>query len=116
VPAAPRLGALLLLVAAGLSARAADAPAALPAGQLKLALGPHTSMVYEPRRLPSPLPLQADGAAVEAAAPSLGLEFRTPSATRDGPRGLLRVQLSGDAALQLRPRRGGLAISYRTTF
>jgi len=90
-----------------------SAPPALPAVQLRLALTPRTAMVYEPRRLASPLPLATDGQA--AAPPSLGLEFRSPP-SHSGTRAVLRVQLSGDAALQFRPRKGGLAVSYRSQF
>ncbi|MGC4080348.1 MAG: hypothetical protein QM702_25535 [Rubrivivax sp.] len=32
------------------------------------------------------------------------------------PRGALRVQLSGDASLSLRPRRNGLAVAWRKRF
>lgn len=90
-----------------------SAPSALPEAQLRLVLTPRTTMVYEPRRLANPLPLAGDGQ--REAPPSLGLEFRSPP-SQHGPRSILRVQLSGDAALQFRPRRGGLAISYRTQF
>ena len=90
-----------------------SAPPALPAAQLRLVLTSRTAMVYEPRRLATPLVLAGDGKS--EAPPSLGLEFRSPP-SQHGPRTILRVQLSGDAALQFRPRRGGLAISYRTQF
>ena len=90
-----------------------SAPPALPAAQLRLVLTSRTAMVYEPRRLAVPLPLA--GAGQSEVPPSLGLEFRSPP-SQHGPRAMLRVQLSGDAALQFRPRRGGLAISYRTQF
>ncbi len=89
------------------------APPALPAAQLRLALTSRTTMVYEPRRVATPLPLAGDGQGETP--PSLGLEFRSPPA-QHGARSILRVQLSGDAALQFRPRRRGLAISYRAQF
>ena len=90
-----------------------SAPSPLPQAQLRLVLTPRTTMVYEPRRLASPLAMAADGQ-VEAP-PSVGLEFRSPP-SHTGARAVLRVQLSGNAALQFRPRKGGLAISYRNQF
>ena len=113
--------ALAMAMAGGTSAMAqalpivaGQAPSTLPGPQLKLAPGRSASVVDEPRRLATPQPL-ADPLAA-AMSPSLGLAFRAPPASRDGPRALLRVQLSGDAALQFRPRRGGLAVSYRAEF
>ena len=111
------LGVALLWLPAGCGA-APDvtrltAPAALPAAQLRLQLTSRTTMVYEPRRLSTPLPLAAEGQGETP--PSLGLEFRSPP-SQHGARSILRVQLSGDAALQFRPRRRGLAISYRAQF
>ena len=105
--------ALAWLACAGSAAFGQHTPSALPGPQLRLALSPAASVVFEPRRLPAASPL-AD-ANLDGAAPSLGLEFKAP-AKRDGPRMLLRVQLSADAALQFRPRRGGLAVSYRAEF
>ena len=46
---------------------------------------------------------------------SLGLEFRSPAASQ-GPRSILRVQLSGDSVLNFRPRGGGMAATYRSQF
>jgi hypothetical protein len=92
---------------------APEAPSPLPGPQLRLVLGSRTAMVYEPRSPAPPLPLAGQQG---QAAPSIGLEFRTPPSHANGPRGLLRVQLSSDAALQFRPRRGGLAVSYRADF
>lgn len=109
---------LLVLMLAGTCAAAPPvlqgAPTALPGPQLRLAIGPSASMVYGPRRLAAPQLLPDPQAA--AVPPSLGLEFRAPAASREGPRALLRVQLSGDAALQFRPRRRGIAVSYRAEF
>lgn len=120
-PPAARTTLCLMPLLAGLAglgatpaAVAQTAPSTLPGPQLKLALGRSASMVYEPRRLPAAQPLADPQAG--AAAPSLGLEFRSPPAQRDGLRSVLRVQLSSDAALQFRPRRGGLAVSYRAEF
>lgn len=105
--------ALAWLACAGSAAFAQHTPSPLPGPQLRLALSPVASMVYEPRRVPAASPLADNN--LDGAAPSLGLEFKSP-AKRDGPRALLRVQLSADSALQFRPRRGGLAVSYRAEF
>lgn len=112
-PAPALLLALVLLSAAAPSGAAPDAPSPLPGKQLRLALGPRTSVVYEPRPLPPQQPLAVQPG---DAAPSVGLEFKAPPGHASGPRGLLRVQLSADAAVQFRPRRGGLAVSYRAVF
>lgn len=48
--------------------------------------------------------------------PRLALEVRAKSTTTDLRERLLRVQMSGDAALHLRPRGGGLQIIYRESF
>ncbi|EGJ12511.1 hypothetical protein [Rubrivivax benzoatilyticus] len=56
------------------------------------------------------------------ASPQAALAARPVLAFEDGegpvvlPRGALRVQLSGDASLTLRPRRDGLAIAWRKRF
>lgn len=104
---------LLLLGGARPCGAAPDAPSPLPGKQLRLALGPRTSVVYEPRPLPPRQPLAVQPG---DAAPSVGLEFQAPPGHASGPRSLLRVQLSADAAVQFRPRRGGLAVSYRAEF
>ncbi len=78
---------------------------------LALPLGQRTRLIYEPGRVLPPNPL----ADVQPAAPSLGLEFKGPDANQ-GPRGLLRVQLSGNSAVQFRPRRSGLVVTYRAEF
>lgn len=109
--AAPLLAALLTVT--GPCAAAPDAPSPLPGLQLRLALGSRTSMVYEPRPLPPNQPLAVQPA---TAAPSIGLEFKGAPSHAAGPQSLLRVQLSADTALQFRPRRGGLAVSYRAQF
>ncbi len=93
---------------------AGPAPAPLPQAQLRLALTPRTAMVYEPQRVPSPAEL-ADRS-VAPVPHALGLEFRTPSASAHGPESVLRLQLSAGAALHLRPRRRGVALSYRVQF
>lgn len=48
----------------------------------------------------------------------VGLEFKRASSQWSGLKtgSLLRVQLSGDANLSFRPRRGGLQVSYRAQF
>lgn len=81
------------------------------APMLAMPLGPRTRLIYEPRRLPPPNAF----ADAQPTPPSLGLEFKGPDANQ-GPRGLLRVQLSGTSAVQFRPRRSGLAVSYRAEF
>jgi hypothetical protein len=82
---------------------------------LRLALGEHTALAFQPR------PGQATDLRTTSSLPlamtrdNLGLEFRTRRRT-DGARGLLRVQLSADSVLNLRPRAGSLYVSYRTQF
>jgi hypothetical protein len=44
------------------------------------------------------------------------LEFRARSSASDLRESLLRVQMSGDAALHFRPRSGGLQVSWRERF
>lgn len=48
----------------------------------------------------------------------VGLEFKRAASQWSGLKtgSLLRVQLSGDANLSFRPRRGGLQVSYRAQF
>jgi hypothetical protein len=85
----------------------------VPGAALSLSLGPRVNVVYEQRRLqdlgqPIDLP-------VRPARNRLGMEFRSPAASQ-GPRGILRLQLSGDSALNFRPRGGGMAVTYRSSF
>lgn len=100
------IAALLLALGAG-QAAAADP------GMLQMPLGERVRMTYTPRPWqPDTLPPQ--DLAREQTRASLGLEFASPS--KDGPRSLLRVQLSGDSALNFRPRGGGLSVQYRSRF
>jgi hypothetical protein len=64
---------------------------------------------------PSPRTLVGAGSA-GALRPRFALEFRAKAATKDLRDGLLRVQMSGDAALHFRPRSRGLQITYRERF
>lgn len=52
----------------------------------------------------------------EALRPRFALEFRAKGAAKDLRDSLLRVQMSGDAALHFRPRSRGLQITYRERF
>lgn len=47
---------------------------------------------------------------------SVGLAVHSRSASPQGLRSLTRVQLSSDASVQWRPRRGGLLVSYSSTW
>jgi hypothetical protein len=78
-------------------------------GRGKLALGAGADWSAE-----APTTPYAPGAA--PLRPRFALEFRARSASKDLREGLLRVQMSGDAALHLRPRSGGLQVSYRERF
>jgi hypothetical protein len=61
-----------------------------------------------------PTPFGAGAAG--ALRPRFALEFRAKAAAKDLRESLLRVQMSGDAALHFRPRGGGLQITYRERF
>lgn len=99
--------ALLLALGAG-SVVAADA------GALRLPINDRVRMTYTPRpSMPDTLPPQEMARTAPRAA--LALEFASPS-KNEGPRSLLRVQLSGDSALNFRPRGGGLHVTYRSKF
>jgi len=82
-----------------------------PQTRLRLGLTPSTHIVYEPKPYVPPnefhtrVPQQ----------PSLALEFKSPKKDQ-GPRSLLRVQLSGDSVLHFRPRGGGMTVTYRSQF
>jgi hypothetical protein len=81
---------------------------------LGLALGARTRLVYEPR----PLRPWADANAAVVGAPAeprLGLEFKSVSPAT-GASNLFRVQMSGGAALQFRPRGGGMTVAYKAQF
>jgi hypothetical protein len=92
---------------------APNAPSPLPGAQLRMTIGKRTTLVYEPRTLAPAQPMVVQPT---AAAPSIGLEFKGSANPAAGVSSLLRVQLTTDAAVHFRPRRGGLAISYRAQF
>jgi hypothetical protein len=76
----------------------------------------NTRVLFEPRIAHnSALPLDEHSAAVLPTRSRLTLEF-APSKPSRRPANLLRVQLSGDAVLNLRPRSGGLAVNYQARF
>ena len=80
---------------------------------LRLGVNERVNVVYEQPRWQGQTPV-AELLAPQARA-SLGLEFRSPAASQ-GPRSILRVQLSGDSVLNFRPRGGGMAVTYRSQF
>ena len=87
---------------------------ALPmAPTLRLGVNERVNVVYEQPRWQGQTPV-AELLPPQARA-SLGLEFRSPAASQ-GPRSILRVQLSGDSVLNFRPRGGGMAVTYRSQF
>ncbi len=87
------------------------ADGAVTGPHLNLNLGAGTRLVYQlPRRDLAP---SVDPGSDPKA--SLGLQFQ--ASRRDGdPRSLLMVQVSGASSLQFRPRSGGIAVTYRSTF
>lgn len=101
-------------IAALLLGLAACTGALADPGALRLALSDRMGMVYTPRP-PAPTAVAPHDLARAQPQASLGLEFAS-RARREGPRSLLRVQLSGDSTLAFRPRGGGLHVTYRSTF
>lgn len=67
-----------------------------------------------PRLLIVPEPAFATPPAQSLSRPALA--FEDGEGPVSIPRGALRVQLSGDASLSLRPRRNGLAVAWRKRF
>lgn len=86
---------------------------AVSAPALRLGLDDRVNLVYE-RRLQSGVGQPVDLLA-HPPRTSLGMEFRTPNGSQ-GPRSILRVQLSGDSVLNFRPRGGGMTVIYRSQF
>lgn len=67
-----------------------------------------------PRLFIAPEPAFASPPALALARPTLA--FEDGEGPVSIPKGALRVQLSGDASLSLRPRRHGLAVAWRKRF
>ncbi len=99
--------------------RASASPFGNPArapepAELRLNLSQRTLLVVEPAGL-QPASAWAHGQPLEPPRSKVGLEFK--AAPRDGgARSLLRVQLDGGSTLNLRPRGGGVVVSYRSEF
>ncbi len=81
---------------------------------VRAALSARTRLVYEAES--APLWRGADSGIVNPRTARVALEFKSKSPVGDLRNGLLRVQLSGDAALQFKPRSGGLQVMYRERF
>ena len=84
-----------------------------PVTLLRLGLSSSTRIVFEPK--PGWLAVALADADERTPMASLGLEFKT-SGRGQAPLGLLRVQLTGDSALQFRPRARSMAVSYSSQF
>lgn len=106
--AACRFGAALLLPLT-LSCQAADERT----GPLDLRV-PRSGGHAAPRFAIVPEPAFATPPALVLARPALAFEKGEGPVSL--PRGALRMQLSGDASLSLRPRRNGLAVAWRKRF
>ncbi len=80
---------------------------------VRATLSPRTRLVYETETaLPGS---RADGASPRTS--RVALEFKSRKSPVSNLRdGLMRVQLSGDAAVHLKPRGGGLQVMYRERF
>ncbi len=79
-------------------------------------MSPSTSVLFERSRA---VPLNEPAAArlITAPATRVGVEFRPVSAANSlKPIGTLRVQLSDNSSLSLKPRRGGVLVSWRSQF
>lgn len=77
-------------------------------------LSERTRLVYESEHA---LPWRGtDNSGAVPRTTRVALEFKSKSPVGDLRNGLLRVQLSGDAALQFKPRGGGLQVMYRERF
>ncbi len=95
-----------------------DATAAQPRSQVigvRATLSPRTRVIYETETA-RPWRNAESGSATPRTA-RIALEFKSKkspvSSLRDG---LMRVQLSGDAAVHFKPRGGGLQVTYRERF
>lgn len=100
-------------IAALLLALGAGQVAAADPGMLQLPLNDRLRMTYTPRPW-QPAVQAPQEVAREPQRANFALEFASPA--KDGPRSLLRVQLSADSALNFRPRGGGLSVQYRSKF
>ncbi|HVK32410.1 MAG TPA: hypothetical protein VM845_07865 [Burkholderiaceae bacterium] len=80
---------------------------------LRLNLSARTRLIYQPAEQ-RPWG-QYPGLAPEPQQPALGVEFKS-SKPGSGLRQVLRVQLSSQESLQFRPRKGGMAVTYRAQF
>ncbi len=104
---------LLCALAAGALPCLAQHPGAGPALRMPLsAQAPPDDGHPQPRAPQAPW---ADPAQTAPQA-RLALEFRSSGGNGPSPRGLFKVQLSADSVLHVRPRGGGLAVTYRSQF
>ncbi|MBL8302375.1 MAG: hypothetical protein JNM26_06345 [Ideonella sp.] len=79
-------------------------------------VGARTRLIYEVRGAAAPWASTGLPGA-ESQEVRVAMEFRSaPSAAQNLRNGLFRVQLSNTSALMLKPRSGGLVISYRSQF
>lgn len=82
---------------------------------LRAEVSTQTRFIYEVRGPASSLANGVPGATDPEM--RMALEFKSaPSAARNFRNGLFRVQLSNSSALTLRPRSGGMVVSYRSQF
>ena len=86
-----------------------------PALGLRAGVSRSTSVVYEVSPAARPWDPNLREPA-DAAQSRLALEFKPNAASSHLAGGLLRVQLSNQSTLQLRPRGGGLTVMYRERF
>lgn len=85
-----------------------------PVVGIRAALSARTRLIYEAE---SGLPWRnADNGGASPRTARVALEFKSKSPVGDLRNGLMRVQLSGDSALQFKPRSGGLQVMYRERF
>lgn len=97
------------------AAASTDATVLRPVIGVRAELSQNTRLIYELRAAATPL----DRAAPAAATPEgrFALEFKaTGGAARSLPVGFLRIQISGSSTINLRPRRGGFAVAWRSHF
>lgn len=82
---------------------------------LRTEVSSHTRLIYEVRGAAAPWASTLPGAANQEV--RVALEFRSARSPAQNLRnGLFRVQLSNTSALMLKPRSGGLVVSYRSQF
>lgn len=111
-------GAIEFGTGADWRASAFSANAAQPWSQVvgvRATLSARTRVVYETEAV---LPWRSgENAAVGARTSRVALEFKSKKSPVSNLRdGLLRMQLSSDAAVHLKPRGGGLQVTYRERF